>query len=603
MKKMFLIIMSFVFGIANISAAPLGSQVQFNSVAVQSDNKSVAAGNVIIQGVMQGLIVRYGTNGLMDATFGTAGIVTILVSDSTSINAVALQSDSKIVVAGVVDNSGNQIFVARYTSTGVLDTTFNSTGIVTTAITGSDASQANAILVQSDGKIVVGGLAVISGTSNFMVARYNVDGSLDTSFNSAGDQPGIITTAINDAASVSAIALQSTDDIIASGTSLDGSDFQFTSVRYTSSGTLDTSYGTSGISTVLFGSGSVASSNAVLSDDSILIGGSYNINNFVVAKFTSDGALDTSFGASGIAVATIGVSAQANAMVVQPSDEKIVVVGTSVLTNEGFVALARFETDGSLDSTFGTGGIVTTALGFNAVAYGVALQSDEKIIIDGFTDANALIIRYLSTGLRDVLFAADGVNPTPTGNPAFPSILQSITFVAEDFSKDAAASPDTNFDNVYGSTPPLIAFKSWQMVPSSSTQEPLTLQFDMPIDLDSTWDPTIDLKLFIANNSGSGSVVNIQLRIDLKVPGQQIGVVSPATGFSQTITSGDVTVTPEPASGNLKNVRVSMPVSGSTIAPRSTVVVVIDRVATTDTEYDNNVYLGSMVFRYRKILN
>ena len=172
-------------------------------------------------------------------------------------------------------------------------------------------------------------------------------------------------------------------------------------------------------------------------------------------------------------------------------------------------------------------------------------------------------------------------------------------------SKDSSATPDTNFDTTYGSSTPLIPLRAWSLLPSSSTQQPITLEFDIPIDMDITWAPTIDLKLFIANTSGvaTGSVANMRLRVDLKNVNTQLGVVSPATGFGQTITSGDITVTPEPAAGNLNNIRVSLQVSNASVGPRYIAIVAIDRVATTGTEYTGNIYLASAVFRYRKLLN
>lgn len=601
MNKIILLVITFLF--TNISAAPLGSQISLSGVALLPTGQIVAVGNVVASGVNKSIVIRYVSTGQQDPTFGSAGIVVTLVGTSTTANAVALDASDQIVVAGVATVSGvTQIYLARYTTAGTLDTTFNSTGVVTTVVTGSDYSLANALVIQADGKILVGGIAGFGSAAEFMVARYNTDGSLDTSFNAAGAQPGVITTAIGDQSSVSAVSLQSTGAIIASGTSMTESSFEFASARYTTSGILDTTYGTSGVSTVSIGSGAVSTCNAILGDDSVFLGGSYNTNNIAVVKLQSDGSLDTSFGTSGIASTTIGVSAQASCLKIQ-SDDKIVVCGTSLLTNQGLVTLLRYNTNGTLDTNFGTAGIATTALGFNASANDLAIQSDGKIVIAGFTDANALLMRYLSTGLRDVTFAADGLNPTPTGDPAFPSILQTISFRAMDFTKDAVALPDTNFDNTYGVTPPLISLKAWRMLPSSSAQEPITVEFDMPIDLDTTWDPTIDLKLLVANNGGTGSVINVRGRIDLKASGLQLGVTSPATGFSQTLTTGDVTVTPEPASGNLKNIRLSFSVAASTIAPRSIAVLVLDRIATTGTEYNNDVYLGSMVLRYRKLIN
>lgn len=597
MKKLALIIImglsaNYIFSTSPY--APIGSNVTLNGTALQSNGQIIGVGTVDINGVNNIVVARYNTDGSVDTTFGTNGYEITLSGDSSTGAAVAIQSDGKIVVAGSSQSSGaNLALVARYTTSGVLDTTFNTSGIVTTSI-GTGAT-ANSVVIQSDDKIVVAGGANFSGINQFMVARYTSSGSLDTAFDGGGSQPGVITTPINNQAVANAVALQSDGSIIASGLT-EGTNTQFVSARYTTTGILDTSYGTSGISALSIGSFAISTSNAIQSDDSILLVGNSGSNNFAVARFTSTGAADSTFGTGGIVTTMLGQESQASDILVQP-DGKIIAVGNS----DGEVTLVRYNTDGTLDTGFGASGVVTTQVGASSSAQGVSIQSDNNIVIGGVSDNNALVARYTSTGARDVSFAIDGIGAYPRGDSLVPASFSELIFTPLSSSKDGVATTDTRFDNVYGSTPPLIALRTWLIPQSSTTQQPTTIMFNVPADFDTTWAPTIDLNLLIANNGATGSVANLRVRADFEGNNAEFGTASPANGFVQTVTSGDLTIT-EPTSTNLKNIRASIALDNTVINPRTVAVLVIDRVSTTGTEYANNIYLGSIVFRYKKLI-
>jgi len=137
------------------------------------------------------LFVGVGANpaqasGSLDSSFGSDGkVITVFGTSNESANSIAIQSNGKIVVAGSSSNGTNNEFtVARYNTDGSLDSSFHSDGKVTTTI-GSNA-EAYSVAIQSDGKIVVAGNAIIGGRDEIAVARYNTDGSLDSSFDSDG---------------------------------------------------------------------------------------------------------------------------------------------------------------------------------------------------------------------------------------------------------------------------------------------------------------------------------------------------------------------------------------------------------------------------------
>jgi uncharacterized delta-60 repeat protein len=206
--------------------------------------------------------------GDLDPTFDTDGKLTTAIGTSAdNATALALQSDGKIVVAGSSRNGSNDDFaLARYTSDGSLDTTFSSDGKLTTAI-GSSDDNATGVAVQSDGKIVVAGSSRNGSNDDFALVRYTSTGSLDTTF--SGD--GKLTTAIGSSDDQAlALALQSDGKIVVAGFSRSGFlnlNYDFALARYTSTGSLDTTFSSDGILTTAIGASiDIATALALQSD-------------------------------------------------------------------------------------------------------------------------------------------------------------------------------------------------------------------------------------------------------------------------------------------------------------------------------------------------
>ena len=176
------------------------------SVAVQPDGKIVAAGQSFSQGRSNFAVARYESDGNLDLTFKGTGVVTTPISSTFDFNPyLAIQPDGKIVLAGASGMSDKADFaVVRYESDGDLDPAFNATGIVTTSIT-AGADVGRSIALQPDGKIVVAGdSSKGSFISDFAVARYESSGKLDSTFNGTG----VVTTSIGDSASGRSVAIQ-----------------------------------------------------------------------------------------------------------------------------------------------------------------------------------------------------------------------------------------------------------------------------------------------------------------------------------------------------------------------------------------------------------
>jgi uncharacterized delta-60 repeat protein len=385
------------------TAVGLGDDEAF-SVVLQSDGKIVAAGYSYNGSNYVFAVDRYNIDGSLDTTFDTDGKVTTAVGSGTDVaTSVVLQSDGKIVVAGYSYNGSNYDFaVVRYNTNGSLDTTFDTDGKVTTAI-GSSTDRATSVVLQSDGKIVVAGWSYNGSNNDFAVVRYNTNGSLDTTF----DTDGKVTTAVGlgDDQAYS-VVLQSDGKIVAAGYSYNGTNVDFAVVRYNTNGSLDTTFDTDGKVTTAVGSGTDAAYSVVVqSDGKIVVAGySYNGTNldFAVVRYNIDGSLDTTFDTDGKVTTAVGLGEDFAISVVLQSDGKIVAAGVSNNgTNDDF-AVVRYNTNGSLDTTFDTDGKVTTAIGSGTDrANSVVVQSDGKIVAAGYsnngTNVDFAVVRYLNT--------------------------------------------------------------------------------------------------------------------------------------------------------------------------------------------------------------
>lgn len=346
-------------------------------------NHIAVAGFTNTKAVIKFAVARYTTLGALDTTFNLGGIQTTSIGTMSECNSLALQSNSKITVGGLAYMNQTNFALARYTTLGALDTTFTSSGFVTTS-SGAGAS-INSIQIQSDGKIVGGG-SIVSGPSQFALARYNTNGSLDTGFGTAG----IVLTQIGLQASIKQIAIQGDGKILAAGYVFDGAVNVFALARYNTDGTLDTGFGTGGIVTTVIGSDARAQALAIQTDGSIVVAGyiiQSNITQFAVARYTSNGGLDTTFNTTGIVITQLQYLDQAYALAIQ-SDGKIIAAGSSLGDSATQFALVRYTTAGALDLTFGTSGIELTTIGGASsisVINSLSIQNDGNIVAAGYT--------------------------------------------------------------------------------------------------------------------------------------------------------------------------------------------------------------------------
>ncbi|HET6246253.1 MAG TPA: hypothetical protein VFE47_01015 [Tepidisphaeraceae bacterium] len=362
------------FGLGGTAFGELIPYGSASATALQSDGKIIAAGTDSGGGFA---LARFDANGLVDRTFGNGGkVYTNLGTPEETITAAAVQKDGKIVVVG---NSQDQaqgkssIVVARYLSTGALDTTFGTKGLAT--ISFLDFDTASSLVIQSNGNIVVGGMAQsgLSGANgDFALARLTTAGKLDTTFGAAGR---VMTAFPSAGGGIDSLLLQPNGDLVASGsvgTSEDGTGtFNLTLARYLPSGALDTSFGTKGI----------VSSAIIPPLGEGGFGGAYVSAEPVVAALQSNGKID---------VATTG------SIVTQP------------YSDSNTLYVARFNINGSLDTTFGSKGLTSYANGSFIQPTDALIQKNGDIVVAGTSEYSTpvngieefLFVRFSTTGVR-----------------------------------------------------------------------------------------------------------------------------------------------------------------------------------------------------------
>jgi uncharacterized delta-60 repeat protein len=379
-------------------------------------------------------------DGDLDPTYGSGGIQTTnLQGLGGRAYAVATQPDRKLIVAGFAQTSnsfaGSDFGLVRYNLDGTLDNSFGSGGKVLTDFFNYQ-DEIRDLAIQVDGKIVAVGLvrSPVNGASFFGLARYNPDGSLDSTFGSGGK----VTTAVN--GNALAVVIQPDGRIVVAGRATPpapSTNVNFALARYNPNGSLDQTFGSGGLVTTDFGGFDVAN-DLTLQPDAKLIAvgvknGGASRDNYALARYQPDGSLDPSFGSGG-KVETDFFNADDRAQsVALASDGKIVVAGQTqkaVFTEMGgntIFGLARYNSNGSLDQTFGDLGKVTTDFGSDVATtsnYAVVIQPDGKILSVGSGPQGFALSRYLTNGSLDPDFGSAGTVMTPGSGPLFAAMLQ-----------------------------------------------------------------------------------------------------------------------------------------------------------------------------------
>jgi uncharacterized delta-60 repeat protein len=371
-----------------------------SSVVQQADGKLVAAGTANNQFV----VVRYLPDGTLDTSFDGDGTTTGFSADNyAEAWDLIQQSDGKLLVAGAAE--GN-FALARYHSNGSLDNTFGSGGLVTTGF--DNLSSISAVTQQRDGNLLAAGATRFfddddNFAGSFTLARYLATGALDTSFGTAGK---VITDVKVGVDRISDVIEQEDGKLVAVGFAggyqgINGNE-DIAIVRYLPDGSLDTSFGVDGL--LMLGvftddinvGGDRASSVIQLADGRLLVAGYGEINStpMVMVCLLPDGSLDTNFGNNGVASGPMDFRAVG---LVQQADNKLVLSGSRWNGTGSDYAWVRYEPNGSIDASFGVDGMVVLPSAQESdFSYAVSpiQQYDGKLVVALFADGPDVDYRF-----------------------------------------------------------------------------------------------------------------------------------------------------------------------------------------------------------------
>jgi len=400
-----------------------GAEDGIAALIAQPDGTVLAAGSARVP-YSEFALVRYRPDGSLDPDFGDHGKVTTRIGSGALIQAAARQADGRVVAAGVVDFAANggpvDFALARYLPDGRLDRSFGDSGIVVTDVSPGASDVLHALVLQPDGRIVVAGDTPTGGLGDtkFVLARYQPDGRLDPTFG----QAGIVTTDLSDGIDTArGLVLQPDGRLVVVGDGRTGS--YPVAVRYLPDGSLDPTFGRAGTVTIA-GPMTGATAAALQSDGRIVVAGSANSMKpaLAVGRLLGDGSPDTTFGDRGQVVTAVGWQANANAVVVQ-SNGRIAAAGAADIGYErGQFAflVARYEPDGAPDGSFGRNGVATTDFTTGTdEATTVVIDASGHLVaggVSGFTPPGRA--DFAVVGLDRPLVGVDVSVPAPVGSPS-----------------------------------------------------------------------------------------------------------------------------------------------------------------------------------------
>lgn len=400
------------FGNNGIVFTKVGSSGFYEkAIAIQNDGKIIlagAGGNFIASDFV---LVRYNTNGKLDISFGNNGeVITPIAKNNNQsnendfINSIAIQLDGKIIAVGKTDNGINDDFaIVRYNIDGTIDSTFNNNGIVITNF-GTANSEAKSVAIQMDGKIVVTGVTydTITLKNNLVLVRYLTDGRLDETFGKLGK---VITSTGQNHRYMKSVKLQKDGKIVVAGTIYNGINDDFSIMRFTLDGKLDNTFGINGIVTTSIDKYYEAIfSLDIQNDGKIVVAGLVEFENnkfdFALARYDTNGLLDNTFGKNGIVTTDIvNFDDFASSLKIQ-NDGKILVAGSIYLGSNstfGFDgAIVRYDQHGKIDQSFGNNGKILLNLDNSTTSnYSLEIQNDGKILIAGTYSENTFPLYFV----------------------------------------------------------------------------------------------------------------------------------------------------------------------------------------------------------------
>lgn len=315
---------------------------------------------------------------------------------------IAIANDGSVIVSGlVIKDKQNVLCAVRYLSNGVIDTNFGTNGVASTIV--GEQAESNGVLLQQNGKIVLAGFAVIESQTYALLARYDNKGHIDKSFGAASSGIVVEKAVLN--AQIADIKQQSDGKIIVVGTYSNEGQLSSFVMRYSAEGILDNTFGINGIVTKTVGYHTGALGCDIQSDDKIVVCGFSIIDarQVIVFRLNVDGSEDLKYGTNGLITTVVGVSAQAEAVTIDANNKAIIMGST-----DNMFLLIRYNSDGSVDKSFGKNGIVAINMGNFNGGFGVTCDMSGNILSCGFADQMMTLARFTSQGELDTTFNSSG---------------------------------------------------------------------------------------------------------------------------------------------------------------------------------------------------
>ena len=391
------------FSSTGISLGLIGAAAQFTSIKIDSSGRILAGGSATLGGQQKSILARFQPNGSLDTSFGTNGYTVFSLGTNDEILSIAIDSLGRIVTGGISVIGGSEVFVlARFTANGSLDTSFGVNGS-NTSTPGTD-DLITSVQIDATGEIFAAGDANFGGSPRGVVAKYTASGILDTSFGTGGYSASPAGVDYQ----FSSLVLENSGDVVAGGYSYTTGHRAFTLTRLLPNGNIDTSFATNGYDYTTPGTRDGISSLALDSLGNIVAAGYATLAGNVhltVARYLSSGLLDTSFGTGGFNTTTVGSGDYFNSVAIDSSG-KIISAGSANIAGQTTFAVARYNSDGSIDSTFGTNGVSTLTPGSNDYFWSLAIDSSGRILAGGTATVGGVgdyaLVRYLSTNAQPV---------------------------------------------------------------------------------------------------------------------------------------------------------------------------------------------------------
>jgi uncharacterized delta-60 repeat protein len=425
------------FGSGGTAVTPIGTGGgAANSVAVDAQGRLVVAGYSGGYPNFKIAVARFLPNGALDPSFNGTGYEITPIGTFSRGRSVAIDSQGRIVVAG---ETGTDFAVLRYLPNGTPDPDFGTAGITTTPFGATSQATPLSVVIDPAGRIVLGGYAYNGSDDDFALARYTDRGQLDSNFGTGGK----VVTPVGSNDEINALAIDAQGRIVAAGYAYDGmtTNIRLALARYTDRGDLDSTFGAGGksVQPVLTGDDE-ATSVAIDPQGRIVVGSHSGLvpnQEFAVWRFTTDGNPDASFGGGRVVspIGQLGVEVAANAVAVD-AHGRILLAGQAYNGSNTDFALTRYDANGVLDPSFGSGGEVLTPLGSSSGdgASSMTIDAQQRIVLAGYGGSGGFALaRYIDDAVAPVVAITSGPKDnafTRDATPTFGFTVDDPTAVA-----------------------------------------------------------------------------------------------------------------------------------------------------------------------------